>query len=300
MKTITYVLIAVLLVSKIAAAQQQVHVMTKQIERRLDYDPGFKLHIAAEKATIDLTSWNKNYILIEVKLISKHKKKTIAQEELDFLKFEIHKKDKTYSLRNYFEADAGYVKVKGNLLTEYVIKVPDECKVIIDNQYGKLNISQRLDEFTAKLKFVECQILRGSGKFDIQSVYGDIFINGFSGNLTTNLNRSDLRLVNAEGSADLNAVYGELDIEEGDFKKLIVKADRTKINFSTSNPAQYNYAIDANFSSIKMPDQLGTDLLDTDQHQKFVKEFKSDNPRISITTSFGSINLIQLYNVSNE
>lgn len=299
MKRILYLICFVLAMSTIAQAQE-VHVVSKKVQKQLDYNRGDELEIQAEKATINISTWDKNHISLELKLISKHKKKETAREELDLLKYEVTKSGAKHLIRNFFEASNKFVKVKGNLLSEFTLKVPQGCQIILTNTYGRLSLSNLNSDMTAFLKFVDCQIINGSGDLDIKSSFGSILLDRFEGKLQAKLERSDIELIQFEGIANLKTNYGQVDIQEGIFQSLAVNGTRTKINFSTNRLENYNYDVKTTFASLRVPKLIGSDLILDDELQQLTKTFKTSNANVKLHTTYGSVNLRQLFSASSK
>ncbi|TRX60727.1 hypothetical protein FNH22_06695 [Fulvivirga sp. M361] len=280
--------------------QDEVHVATRTIEKRLEYAQGDELEIRAEKAVINISTWDKKHISLELKLISKHKKKETARSELDLLKYDVSTVGRKHIIKNFFEASDKFVRVKGNLLTEFTLKVPQGCDIVLTNQYGKLSVTNLNTNMSAFLKFVDCEVTNGTGLLNIESSFGNIYVSGFSGSLKARLERSNLELISFDGIADLDTHYGEVSIEGGLFKNLAVNGIRTKIDFATSRIEAYNYDVKTTFSTLRVPESIGSDLLLDNESQQLAKNFKINNPRIKLHTTYGSINLKQIFSASKK
>lgn len=298
-KLLLYLTFSVLATNPLIA-QEEVHVVTKSIGKDLEYASGDELEIRAEKASIKVETWSKKYISLEIKLISKHKKKEVAKSELDLLKYQITKADNKHLVSNYFEANDKFVRVKGNLQAEFLIKVPNGCDILITNHYGKLSVSNLQSDMDAMLKFVDCQVINGTGSLNIESSFGNIYLDGFAGSLRAKLERSNLELNSFDGMANLDTRYGEVDVEGGRFKKLDINGIRTQISFSTFNLESYNYDVKTTFSVIRVPKSIGSYLNLSDEYQKLLKDFSDNNPKIKLHTTYGSINLKQTFSASNK
>ncbi|MEM7107713.1 MAG: DUF4097 family beta strand repeat-containing protein [Bacteroidota bacterium] len=298
-KILLYTLLNLVIVYP-SSAQDEVHVVTKSIEKDLDYSSGEQLEIRAEKASIKVETWSKGYISLEIKLISKHKRKEVATSELELLKYEISKTNGKHLVTNYFEADDKFVRVKGNLQAAFNLKLPPGCDILIVNHYGKLSVTNLKSDMDATLKFVDCQVFNGTGSLTIESSFGNIFLNGYGGRLRAKLERSKLELTGFDGVADLNTRYGEVDIDGGSFKKLEINGVRTQISFTTFNLESYNYDVKTTFSAIRVPERIVSYLSLSNEYQEFLKNFNDDNPKIKLHTTYGSINLKQTFSASTK
>ena len=299
MKKLSLYVLFVIVYSQ-TTAQNEVHMVTKTIEKELDYSSGDELEIRAEKAAISITTWEKRYISLEIKLISKHKKKEVAKSELELLKYQVTKVENKHLVSNFFEANDKFVRVKGNLQAEFILKIPDGCDIVLTNHYGKLSVSNLSSDMNAILKFVDFQIIGGTGSLNIQSSFGDLYLKGFRGSLKAKLERSNLEVLSFNGIANLEANYGAGDIEGGRFQELAVHGKRTKINFTTSNLESYNYDVKTTFSAIRVPASMGTHLILDKEYQKLSKDFNAKNSKVKLHTTYGSVNLKQILSASTK
>ena len=90
MKHIKPLLITVLLIiyNYSTYTQQTVKVITKTISRDVKF-AGQKLTVKGEKSEININGWTKDYIKIEINLISKNPSAEVASNDLDVLKYKL-------------------------------------------------------------------------------------------------------------------------------------------------------------------------------------------------------------------
>ena len=290
--------VLILLGTGTTGAQNTVQVYTKTINRTLNYEPGENLEIMAEKANVTLSGWNQRHIAIEVKLISKHTKKEIAEKELDYLKFDISRQENTHILKNYFLAGDNFRKVKGRLLIHYQIRVPAHCPVLINNLYGKVTVDNLKNSLMTRTRFVELLIENCEGKFNIESIFGNVLVNKSSGKLTGDLKKANLELSGFEGDVEIEGNYGNIDIESDKLASLKVNGSRTRISLLTTNLPSYNYDLNTSFAEIKIPDI--TPAGHSPEKKSFKKTFHQKNPLITIHTTYSPIEIKLQYNASNK
>lgn len=281
-----------------ASAQKTVQVFTKTIDETLNYQSGERLKILAEKANIELRGWDREYIAVKVKLISKHAKREIAEKELEYLKFEIDKRDDTHSLKNYFMAENNFRKVKGRLLIHYEISVPRNCPVVVNNLYGKIHAEGLGNSFEARTKFVELNIKNCEGDINIGSLFGRATIDEGSGWLTCDLQKANMDISGFHGEVEIESNYGEIHIESDKLLSLTANGSRTSINILTSNLQLYNYNLNTSFSEIKLPNIVVSDS--QLEKNSFKKIFNQKNPLMTIHTTYSPIEIRLQYNASSK
>src|SRR5687767_6724567 len=107
------------LYSPFAQAQSKVQVVTKTIERKLDYRKGIQVRITGEKAVINVKGWDRNYIGLTLKLIGKHPERAIAEQELEHLRYVIERNDDIHDISNFFSVSRTTNPIRANLKAEF-------------------------------------------------------------------------------------------------------------------------------------------------------------------------------------
>ena len=297
---ITFYLFAFLIVGSnhTVGAQNTVQVYTKTISKNLNYKPGEVLEIAAEKADINISGWNRDYISVEVKLISKHARREIAKKELDYLKFNASYETDRHILKNHFLADDNFRKVRGRLLIHYQIRMPTNAPVVVNNLYGKVTVEGLKNTLNFRTRFVELHIKNCEGESTVESFFGNVLIDESSGNLTCNLKKADMELSGFDGDVKIEGNYGEIHIESEKLASLTLNGNRTRVNMLTANLQSYNYDLYTSFSEIKLPETVINDV--DRQKETFKKIFQPKNPLITIHTTYSPIDIKLQYNASSK
>ena len=139
-------------------AQNTVQVAIRTVNKEIPYEAGDSLLLKAEKANVTITGWDKDYIKLVLKLISKHPKLEVARAELEYLNFDITKSGRTHKITNYFKSSEGFKKVKGTLLSVYELKVPKSLMIEMQNRYGQSKVKGMQVPLKIDTRFVEIQI----------------------------------------------------------------------------------------------------------------------------------------------
>jgi hypothetical protein len=272
-------------------SQTKIQVVTKTIEKDMPYTAGDMLRIAGEKSSVDVKGWSGNYIKIRMQLISKHPDRSIAERELNYLKYTIGKDKNTVSLNNYFLSNSVYEdEVKSNLKCQYEVWAPVNCSVVVSNKYGDVKVSgiNNLVEVSAELGNISLSGIKGEMKIKVS--YGDIKGDNLDGNFFCKAQKSDMNFSNVGGSYKIESAYGKIAITPASsFKGLDINSSKTEVIFN-SRDYPYNYKLSTTFSDIQLPEEYRKNVLkNMAGKSSFDLQAASENPLIQISTSYSPI-----------
>lgn len=257
-----YILFMVLLCYSVSTkAQQIVHKVSKQIHK--EYTIGInELEIIGEKSSITVIGWDKNYIDVEMVLISRNTDKKSAINDINFIKIEDKKSESKLLLKNYFDGQAK--KLSSNLSVEYRIKLPVNVSLKIMNLYGKVELSNLNTNLSASTSFGTIELNNIKGKTEIQNMYSNFTGNLISGSLKCISEKSDIKLTNITSSVLIESKYGEINLQLIDNSYPIeLNCLRSEVNITIPRQA-FNYQLNTLNSTIKVP---GKEQIETDQYQ---------------------------------
>ncbi|MEL7146676.1 MAG: hypothetical protein AAFO69_09935 [Bacteroidota bacterium] len=277
-------------------AQNTLQVVTRTVARQIPYQAGDSLHLKAEKANVRISAWDKEYISLTLKLISKHNKLEVAKAELDFLQFEITKSGVTHQISNYFKSDEGFKKVKGILLSEYELKVPETLLIDLKSQYGRATIKGMKTVVSTDTRFVELEVEDCRAGQDIEAYFGKVGIINTQGRANIRLQRSDFSLTAHEGSADITSSYGSVKIRSLQLTRLNMKGNKTAVEVFANSLKDYFYDFHAIYDRVVTP--LG--VLRGVDDSRFQSENIGKAPEMIIETTYRSIELNLQKNVANK
>ena len=281
---------AILIVSLFSTAQAQgkVNVITKTIKKELK-STSKTLVIKGEKSTINISSGDKDYFQVEIKLISKNTNQKQAETDINIIKYESTENANEYVLRNYFASDK-YGNVKSNLSVVFNIKIPKNSKLDISNIYGNVYLSNFNSETKLKNSFGEIHISNISGEMDLNAYYSDTWVNNINLALLCNTDKSDLEMMNASGNIVIKSNYGNIQFSPGkSLKKLEIESKRTTITFECETLKAYNYGLATSFSTIILPNKWEKDIKKLNGIAQFNQINNSNNPIIKIQTTYCQI-----------
>ncbi|MBK7872344.1 MAG: DUF4097 family beta strand repeat protein [Saprospiraceae bacterium] len=274
------------------SAQVTVQVITKKIEKSFTYRKGYEVNVEGEKAEVIVESWDKDEIKIQLELTARHPDKSIADKDIEAIKYVADRvKNKMY-VRNYLSKSEGAAEPQSLLSAKYVIYVPEECPVYLKNYFGTINVSNLFNSVKINSEFSKIGLNNIQGVMNVQTRFGDVLGTNLDGNMKLTSRRSDITLQDIKGRYDLSAQYGIMRIRgTKDLLSLNIDAEKMDVFLDNINPSLFGYNLTAQNGNISFPNNLKfTHLQNTDQVKRIqFKPVTEYYATITISVSFGDI-----------
>jgi Putative adhesin len=269
-------------------AQTTLQVVTKSVEKTFTDAP--TLQIEAEKADIELITWEKSEIKVSIELVAKHPDRKVATADLEMMKYVADKIGKGVFLRNYLVIENPKFKPTSNLKAKYTIKVPHDLSITIQNSFGKINIKGDAKVLNLKTDFcnIDLNQLNGNVKLDLH--YGEIVINNMKAKLNLISERSDLTINDLGGDSFIKTEYGKLQINTiRDLKKLEIDAQKTEVTLIGVTLKNHEFTLLSSYGKLKIPPEFS--LVENSKTYKVAVFNTQAKSKIKIKNSFGDINI---------
>lgn len=285
-------LVSLLIASALSVHAQQtlLQVVTKQIEKTIPYEEGYEVNVEGEKAEIVIKTWDKNEVYLKLDLIAKHPEKQVAKKDLKLMKHVADRIGNKIYLRNYLAIGDDVPKPKSNLKARYIITIPAECPVNLNNYFGQADIQDVRKELNVNSEFCKLLLNNIEGMVQINTNFGDIDANRMNGTMEIVANRSNMILRQLVGDFDIKAKYGFIQIDtEIDNVNLNIDANKSDVQFVRPLKG-FNFTLTAEHGGMVLPEQMLFKFLENNQEvQKAI--YKSDKARgkVNIKTYFGKI-----------
>ena len=275
-------------------AQTVLQVVSKNVDKMLDFKADNALEINVEKADLTIKSWASPQVKIQVELLAKHPQLDIAKQDLNALKFVAEKVGKTIYIRNYVAIDKGHDKPTSDLRAIITVWLPADAPISIKNNFGKNNIQQYNGRIDLNSEFCKTKLSQLKGELMINTRFGDLEGDNLNGKLTITSNRSNLTLRILRGPTLINATYGKIIVEtDRTLTTLTVNGDKADVDISNPRNAAINYFLTADYGTISTPKALNFNYLENSKNRKRANlQTLATTSKVAISTSFGSI-LIQ-------
>ncbi|MCB0705046.1 MAG: DUF4097 family beta strand repeat protein [Saprospiraceae bacterium] len=273
------------------SAQTSFQVVSKVIEEEFPYSPGYEVNIEGERAEILVDTWDKQSVKVVMEIISKHPDKSIAERDLEAVKYSIEQHGQQIYFRNYISQDSGQPKPESQLKTIYTVYLPAECPVYLKNYFGEANVSnlERMLRLQSEFTAIFLKNLHGETKVD--SRFGDITGDGLNGIVSITTHRSDITLMNLTGDFDIHSKFGVIKLfTDESLVNMNIEAERSDVYFFDPHPTRYGYLLTAHYGTITAPLDLKFNYLENTQPIKqAVFNPGGETGTISVKISFGDI-----------
>ncbi len=212
------------------------HTKEKKISKDFKVSKNATLKIENSYGNIDISTWDRNEISIEVYIKTNGNDAEKVQEKLDDINVEFNQNSSGVSAKTYFSREnrswwSSLFNSSNNVNMEinYVVRAPETNNVNLNNDYGGIFI----DKLTGN-----AQISCDYGKIDITELWGDRNLLNFD--YSRNSHFGFIK------NAEINADYSDYEVEEAEILK--VNADYT--NSKIKKVAQLDF--DCDYGSISV------------------------------------------------
>ena len=292
MRTQKYIYLILILLSSslVTFTQEKVFVVTKTITREYDIT-NKNLIIQGEKADITLTNSLDDKVNIEIKLIAKSYIKEIAKRDLAVAKYRIEDLQNKLKIKNYFESEE-ISKVSSNLSVEYIIQIPENANIQIQNIYGDIYFDNTKVNGKVVNSFGAVTIENGSGKLDFDLSYAELKMINSRGNYTINSKSSKIVFDNISGNYTLKTLYGDLLVASmKNVDMLCLNGQRTKVDVSLPNIEDYSINMSTKRDNIIVPVELENKIIKDSGLSTFEQVNSIEKPTLNIHTTYCPITL---------
>lgn len=285
------ILLGILLLSgEVAISQTKIQVITKTISRNIPYIAGKTINIEGEKATINIQSWDKNYISATISLIAKHPSKKTAEEDIRFIDYKVIDSGDVIELSNFFSQKSGYKEITSNLTAKFEISIPNSCPLSIVDVYGLVSLKNIKGKINVDLSFAQLSMSNLEGDLSIKTYYGDIDAENINTTLKLKSEMADLTFLNLLGNSYFETNYGNLSIAPNEkLTGLKIDASRTAIQIEVGDSNAFSLKFEAQNGDITVPRILKKQVV----KNLFKEQFYQNNnkPLIQVNGIYSSITL---------
>ena len=225
-------------------------------------------------------------------LISRHPEKNQAEIDLEKLEYYMDDFDNMVIIQNSISSDEGQYPAS-NLKAYYSIYLPAQCPVFVENNYGKINIRDLMNQLKIDSEFCKIHLDNLSGDIWIDTQFGDIEGRDLDGQITINSHRSDITLYEAKGSYDISSNYALIRIfADENLVNLDITGEKSDVQFFHSAPASQSYTLIAQYGGIATPKNMNFNWLENSSYMKraqFRPTKELTGVSVNIQVSFGTI-----------
>lgn len=272
---------------------QTLKVITKTIEKTINYKPGQLLKVTGEKSHIEVHGWDKAEVHVKVKLISKHADKKQAEKELEYLHFVADLQPKVIDLSNTFVFPADVKKIEGSLKAEYEIWAPRYCTLHIIDKFGDISLEDMSGTTALFAQYSNMYLKHCTGQVIIASTFSDLLAEDLTAKLSCKSSHADIKIEALGGQYEIRTSYGKVDINARNrVQGLDIEASRCPVSFVTNGFEQYNYQLNTSDAAISIPDRKYDQRIKSSGHvRSFLLKVAKLNPLIKIATTYEPVTI---------
>ena len=235
----------VLSLPNVVFGQTKVKVVTITKSEKFEYKEGVSLLINGERAEINISTHNENFILCTSQLISKHPDGAIAEKESKYHKWVSEKIGRKIVFRNFIEIPAGQQKPQSNLKTIYTIKLPADCPIEINNYFGKVVVEGTTNKLEINNEFSKINLNDIKGDIDVSTKFGDIEASNINGTLLCTSNRGDLKFSNIKGNIEIDVSSAAVSLlQQAEVEQFILKGNKANVLIDITNLNSFNFNLE--------------------------------------------------------
>jgi len=216
-------------------AQETLQVFEKQFVIEQSTDHVKKLFIHVEKATVSISTWSKPLIKAEVRYVSKHARKEIAERELGYLDLNKGIQGSTFIMRTILKLPRGQEAPQSALNFHIHLQVPEGLALECISKLGKISIDGGSMPVAMHLHLSQLEIHHAQIHGSIQQEFGSLLIKEsvFKGKIE--LKRSIAQFDHVGGELLLSGESGKWTIQSfSNFKSLEINTSRTELVLQTA------------------------------------------------------------------
>lgn len=275
------------LLSNNAFSQGTLQVVTKRIDKTFDRTQSIK--IEAEKADIELEVWSGDKIKVSIELTAKHPNRKDAQNDLEMLKHVAEKFGNMLVLRNYIQIENDKMKPVSNLKAKFVISIPKQMMVSIQNSFGKINIKGKFKQLQLKTDFCNTELKNVSGIIKLDTHYGEVNAYDLSGKVELKSDRTEINLTKIGEDFIITGNFLKLSINSvSNLERLKIEAQKSEISLEGIFIKNHHFHLVSEYGKLKVPPNFVSSHLKNKETATYNENIAST---ISISNSFGTISI---------
>jgi hypothetical protein len=272
------------------------HVKKKEVNKTFNVTSKVKLDIENSFGAVEVQTWTRNEIKVDVSIQVSSNSESLAQKVLDGISIEnASENGKSVSFKTKIAKDKSGKHEKSSMQINYIISMPAVNPLEIMNSFGPITIPDYKGEVELTSKFGELttgnltaikKILVEFGKANLGSVAG--------GDITIKFSKATVS--NLSGASRVNIEFCDnvrLNLHN-DLNSLTLKASYSTVNLRPQADIPAAYAISTSFGSFKNKTSVKFAIEEEDNRgPKFDKEYsgKSGNGSVpvKIKSSFSTL-----------
>lgn len=260
--------------------------LTREVHETFDVSPGVKLSVQNKYGDINITTWDKNQIQIDVLIKVKSSNTEKAQKFLNEISIDFNSSSSKVSAKTTYPDNnkswwSGWFGNNKNLDYEvhYNIQAPSQMSTHLVNKYGNIIQASIDGDSEVTNKYGNISYKNVSGDFDLTLGYGKASL-GEVGDAKMQIKYSSIKIIKAK-DLEISTKYSDVKIKSCDHMTAYTKYDDYKIEslISLKNDGKYDEFVIGSVDDINI-DTKYTDL-----------NINTLNRKGKFDTGYGSVNV---------
>lgn len=134
--------------------------LSKKVSKNFKVTKNHTLEIENQFGSVDITSWDKDEVMVDIEIIVDHKKDDKEQEWLDKIEVEIKESSDRLSFKTEMGVGDKKFKMDGKYEIEinYTVKMPAHIELDLDNRFGDITLDKLDKRAEIKVQFGSAKI----------------------------------------------------------------------------------------------------------------------------------------------
>lgn len=272
-------------------SQTTLQVLTKTVQKTIDWKPGYSLEVNGEKANVQILPATGSQIVVKAELSAKHPRVDTARTDLEAWKLVVTKVGKIVYIRAYIGLSAKDELPSSNMKSKIQVWVPAECPVNVVNKFGSTKVENMKGQLALKGEFCNIDLQNLSGKVLINSRFGNVQARSLSGPLQLDIRRADADLTGMQNACNIQSEYGSVLLETSQHTGNVhIKSNKSDVTLQTKGSVLHNYDLKCIYGSLQLPEGKAFRLEQPDAHTQHASlQNGADRKNITVETNFGKI-----------
>jgi hypothetical protein len=274
-------------------AQTTLKVVTKNIQKTVNWKAGQEVWVNSEKAEIEIAPTNDNTIRIQAELSTKHPNPDSARLDLEAWQFVVSTIGKKIYIRAYIGVTSGKALPTSNFKASLKITLPAACPVNLANKYGKAHLEKLDGAISLSGEFCQFKLEYLKGKVDVNSRYGNVEGRHLSGPLEVQIKRADVFLSGTSNSCNLTSEYGKVTMEtSAQTGNVAIVSNKSEVTLVPGPNNQHNFDLKNTYGSLSIQKNLPFVVENPDKNTHLATLKKNGQQReIKVNAVFGQLTI---------
>lgn len=240
----------------LSAQTIKLQVISKEVSKNMPYAEGQILSVQGEKSEVNITTWDDDYIQIDLKLTAQHPERAVAEEDLKKFIYSFDSNTDTIYITNQITEKEE--TLRSGLQAFYTIKIPQSCNVKLENYFGTAELTDLSQGVDINSEFCNLKLKNVLGTVNVDTYFGDLIGVMIDGKVDIKANRSNVTLSEIAGSYNIDAYKGVVKVfaNQSLLENINIRGEKTDVFFYDTELKGYSFDLTSLNGSVELPDHL--------------------------------------------